>query len=119
MPKLRQGICGLAQAIGTVELGGLKAAPDYRRSEILMKHGRRLFGDIDETGRGDWMGFRPSMPDSLPVISRGVRWANTYFAYGHGHVGLTLGPVTGRLIADMAAGRDPGLDMQPFRIDRF
>lgn len=104
---------------GTVELGGLKAAPDYRRSEILMKHGRRLFGDLDETGRSDWMGFRPSMPDSLPVISRGVRWANTYFAYGHGHIGLTLGPVTGRLIADLAAGRDPGLDMRPYRIDRF
>ncbi len=104
---------------GTVELGGLDAAPDYRRSEILMKHGRRLFGELNESGRSDWMGFRPSMPDSLPVISRGTRWANTYFGFGHGHVGLTLGPVTGRLIADLAAGRDPGLDMRPFRIDRF
>lgn len=104
---------------GTVELGGLEAAPDYRRAEILMKHGRRLFGELNETGRSDWMGFRPSMPDSLPVISRGTRWANTYFGFGHGHVGLTLGPVTGRLIADLAAGRDPGLDMRPFRIDRF
>lgn len=104
---------------GTVELGGLDAAPDYRRAEILMKHGRRLFGDIDETGRSDWMGFRPSMPDSLPVVSRGRRWANTFFAFGHGHLGLTLGPISGRLIADLAAGRDPGLDMRPFRIDRF
>jgi D-amino-acid dehydrogenase len=104
---------------GTVELGGLKAAPDYRRAEILMKHGRRLFGNLDETGRSDWMGFRPSMPDSLPVISRGTRWANTYFAYGHGHIGLTLGPLSGRLISDLVAGRDPGLDMRPFHIDRF
>jgi D-amino-acid dehydrogenase len=104
---------------GTVELGGLDAPPNYQRAEILMKHGRRMFGKIDETGRSDWMGFRPSMPDSLPVISQGRRFANTWFAYGHGHVGLTLGPITGKLIADMVAGRDPGVDMSPFRIDRF
>ena len=67
------------------------ALPPYRRAEILMKHGLRLLGNLDETGRSNWMGFRPSMPDSLPVISRGTRWANTYFAYGHGHIGLTLG----------------------------
>lgn len=104
---------------GTVELGGLEAAPNFARAEVLMKHGRRMFGDLDETDRSDWMGFRPSMPDSVPVISRGTRYANTYFGFGHGHVGLTLGPVTGRIIADLAAGRDPGLDMRPFRIDRF
>ena len=104
---------------GTVELGGLEAPPNYARAEILMKHGRRMFGDLDETGRSDWMGFRPSMPDSLPVISRGKRHANTYFAYGHGHLGLTLGPITGRLIADLVAARDPGVDLTPFRIDRF
>lgn len=104
---------------GTVELGGLDAAPNYARAEKLMIHGRRMFGEMDETGRSDWMGFRPSMPDSVPVISQGGRFRNTYFGFGHGHVGLTLGPVTGRLIADMVAGRDPGLDLQPFRIDRF
>jgi D-amino-acid dehydrogenase len=104
---------------GTVELGGLEAPPNYQRAEILMKHGRRMFGDLDETGRSDWMGFRPSMPDSLPVISRGKRYANTYFAYGHGHLGLTLGPITGKLIADLVAGRNPGIDLSPFRIDRF
>jgi D-amino-acid dehydrogenase len=53
------------------------------------------------------------------VISRGKRHANTYFAYGHGHVGLTLGPITGKLISDLVAGRDPGVDLTPFRIDRF
>jgi D-amino-acid dehydrogenase len=104
---------------GTVELGGLEAPPNYERAEILMKHGRRMFGDLNEEGRSNWMGFRPSMPDSLPVISQGRRHANTWFAYGHGHVGLTLGPVTGKLIADLVAGRDPGLDLKPFAIDRF
>jgi D-amino-acid dehydrogenase len=104
---------------GTVELGGLEAAPNYDRAEILMKHGRRMFGDLNEEGRSNWMGFRPSMPDSLPVISQGRRYANTWFAYGHGHVGLTLGPVTGKIIADLVAGRESGLDLKPFRIDRF
>nr|WP_298688933.1 FAD-dependent oxidoreductase [uncultured Dongia sp.] len=104
---------------GTVELGGLEAAPNYARAEKLMKHGRRMFGEMDETGRTDWMGFRPSMPDSVPVISQGGRFKNTYFGFGHGHIGLTLGPVTGRIISDLVANRDPGLDMQPFRIDRF
>jgi D-amino-acid dehydrogenase len=104
---------------GTVELGGLDLPPNYARAEILMKHGRRMFGELDEKGRSDWMGFRPSIPDSLPVISRGKRYANTYFAYGHGHLGLTLGPITGKLIADLVAGRDPGVDLTPFRIDRF
>lgn len=104
---------------GTVELGGLEAAPNYARAEKLMVHGRRMFGELNEEGRSDWMGFRPSMPDSVPVISQGGRFRNTYFAFGHGHIGLTLGPVTGRIIADIAAGRDPGLDLRPFRIDRF
>ncbi len=104
---------------GTVELGGLDLPPNYARAEILMKHGRRMFGDLNEEGRSDWMGFRPSMPDSLPVIGRGKRYANTYFAYGHGHLGLTLGPITGKLIADLVAGRDSGVDLTPFRIDRF
>jgi D-amino-acid dehydrogenase len=104
---------------GTVELGGLEAPPNYERAEILMKHGRRMFGDLNEEGRSNWMGFRPSMPDSLPVISQGRRYPNTWFAYGHGHVGLTLGPVTGKIIADLVAGRDSGLDLKPFAIDRI
>jgi D-amino-acid dehydrogenase len=104
---------------GTVELGGLDAPPNYRRAEILMKHGRRMFGDLNEAGRSEWMGFRPSMPDSLPVISQGRRFANTWFAYGHGHLGLTLGPITGKVIADLVARRDPGFDLKPFAIDRF
>jgi D-amino-acid dehydrogenase len=104
---------------GTVELGGLEAPPNYARAELLMKHGRRMFGELNEEGRSEWMGFRPSMPDSLPVISQGRRHPNTWFAYGHGHLGLTLGPVTGKIVADLVAGRDAGFDLKPFAIDRF
>ena len=65
------------------------------------------------------MGQRPSTPDSLPVICRTPRHPSAYLAYGHGHLGLTLGAVTGRLIADMAAGRAPLVDMRPYDVQRF
>jgi len=104
---------------GTVELGGLDLPPDPRRNEVLLKHGRRMFGELDERDRSDWMGFRPSMPDSKPVIDRGRRFKNAFFAFGHGHVGLTLGPITGKLIADLVNERKPGIDLKPFAVDRF
>jgi D-amino-acid dehydrogenase len=104
---------------GTVELGGLKAPPDWRRAELLLRHARRWLPGLAAESAERWMGFRPSMPDSLPVISASPRHANAFFAFGHGHCGLGLGAKTGRLIADLVAGRDPGLDMAPYRIDRF
>ncbi len=104
---------------GTVELGGLDAPPDPARAEVLLKRGRRLFGALDDRGRSDWMGFRPSMPDSLPVIGRSLRHRNAYLAFGHGHIGLTLAAITGRLVAALVEGREPGLDLAPYRSDRF
>ena len=104
---------------GTVELGGLDLPPNPGRNEVLIRHGRRMFGELNETGRSDWMGFRPSMPDSKPVIDRGRRFKNTFYAFGHGHIGLTLGPITGKLIADLVNERKPGLDLAPFAVDRF
>jgi D-amino-acid dehydrogenase len=65
------------------------------------------------------MGHRPSTPDSLPVICRSPRYASVYLAFGHGHLGLTLGAVTGRLIADLTAERTPIVDMRPYNISRF
>jgi D-amino-acid dehydrogenase len=104
---------------GTVELGGLAAAPNYSRADVLLERGRRMFPGLKEAGATKWMGFRPSMPDSVPVIGGSPRRRNAFFAFGHGHLGLTLGAITGRLIADLVAGRDPGIDMAPYRVDRF
>jgi D-amino-acid dehydrogenase len=104
---------------GTVELGGLAAPPNWRRAEILLARGRQVFPGLREEGHSRWMGFRPSVPDSVPVISASPRLRNAYFAFGHGHLGLTYAAITGRLIADLAAGRDPGLDMRPYRVDRW
>jgi D-amino-acid dehydrogenase len=100
---------------GTVELGGLSAPPNYARARVLVERGRRMLPGLNEAGRTEWMGFRPSIPDSLPVIGGSDRHGNAFFAFGHGHLGLTLGAVTGRIVADL----DPGLDLRPYRIDRF
>jgi D-amino-acid dehydrogenase len=104
---------------GTVELGGLAAPPNYARAGVLLKRGQRMFERLNDAGKSEWMGFRPSMPDSVPVISGSTRHRNAFFGFGHGHIGLTLGAVTGRILADLVAGRDPGIDMRPFRIDRY
>lgn len=104
---------------GTVELGGLQAPPDWARARILLDRGRHMFPQLNDAGKTEWMGFRPSMPDSVPVISASDKHRNAFFSFGHGHIGLTLGAVTGRVMADLVAGRDPGLDMRPYRIDRF
>lgn len=104
---------------GTVEFGGLDLPPNWNRAEVLRRHARRLFPDLKEDGMERWMGFRPSMPDSLPVIGRSPTYRNAYFAFGHGHLGLTLGAVTGRLVADLVAGKSPTVDPRPFAIERF
>jgi len=65
------------------------------------------------------MGFRPSMPDTVPVIGRSARARNAFVAFGHGHLGLTAGAATGRAIADLAAGRPPAFDVGPFSPARF
>jgi D-amino-acid dehydrogenase len=104
---------------GGAEFAGLEAAPNWRRSEALMTLARRYLPDLDTRGARLWMGNRPTTPDSLPVISRSARQANVFYAFGHGHLGLTLGPTTGRLVADLVAGRIPAIDLAPFSITRF
>jgi glycine/D-amino acid oxidase-like deaminating enzyme len=65
------------------------------------------------------MGYRPSTPDSIPVIGRSSRCDVVVYAFGHGHLGLTLGPITGRLVASIVAGRPPEVDVTPYRPGRF
>jgi D-amino-acid dehydrogenase len=104
---------------GTVELGGLEAAPDWRRADLLLDNARGWYPELDGRAATRWMGFRPSMPDSLPVISRAPRHRNAILAFGHGHCGLMLGARTGELVRDLALERTPAIDLAPFRVDRF
>ncbi len=104
---------------GTAELAGLKAPPYYERADMLVPLAKRLFPGMNETAGERWMGHRPSTPDSLPVLGRSPRFRNAYFAFGHGHLGLTMGGITGQLIADLVADRIGDEDVAAFRADRF
>ena len=105
---------------GSVELANLDTAPNYKRTEAQVKRTQRVFPKLQMNGEIErWMGQRPSTPDSLPVIGRAPQLSNVYLAFGHGHLGLTWGPTTGRLIAALLSGQPTGIDMQPYRADRF
>ncbi|HEV7803880.1 MAG TPA: FAD-binding oxidoreductase [Burkholderiales bacterium] len=104
---------------GQSEFAGIHAEPNYARADILDRHMRRVFPDISPADATKWMGRRPSMPDSLPVIGRATKFENVYYAFGHGHVGLCSGAPTGRIVADLIAGRQANIDVTPYRVDRF
>ena len=104
---------------GTVELAGLDAPPDYRRADALVDKAKRLLPALSASTVERWMGHRPSLPDSLPVIGRSQRAANAFLAFGHGHVGLTAAAPTGEIVADLVAGRTPFMDVSPFSAARF
>ncbi|MGB0632560.1 MAG: NAD(P)/FAD-dependent oxidoreductase [Alphaproteobacteria bacterium] len=110
---------GGVRLVGTVEFGGLDLAPDWRRADILAELSKPFVPGLNLDGAERWMGYRPSMPDSLPVIGRAPGRKNVLLAFGHGHLGLTMGAVTGRLIAELASGGAPDIDLVPFRADRF
>lgn len=104
---------------GTVELGGLAAPPNWKRADILLTQARDLLPGLDTSSPERWMGFRPTLPDSLPVIGPSRVVPDTWFAFGHQHLGLTLAAVTARMIAAMVAGQPSPIDAAPYRIDRF
>jgi D-amino-acid dehydrogenase len=103
----------------SVEFAGLHAPPDYTHIDRLAAGVRRALPSASTVPNSRWLGFRPSMPDSLPVIGRARRHPNCLLAFGHGHLGLTLGPVTGRLVADLLEDRATGIDMAPYEPGRF
>ena len=82
-------------------------------------HAARMLPELAAGNVTQWMGHRPCMPDSLPVIGPSPRFSNVYFAFGHGHVGLCGGAPTGRIIADLVVGRKPNIDIAPYRAGRF
>ena len=98
---------------GTVEFAGLEAPPNPKRWDIMAQRSRAVLPGLKPEMRSTWMGFRPSMPDSLPVIGPSPRHPNVFYAFGHGHLGLTLAAVTGRMIADMVANSAPPVDPSP------
>ena len=104
---------------GTVEIAPLDPAPNFRRAEVLVEKAKRsLFPGLKSTRGSQWMGTRPFMPDTLPVIGPAPGVDNTWLAVGHGQLGITMGPTTGKLVSAMITGRSPVVDPAPYRADR-
>ena len=110
--------CGLRIA-GTVELAGLSAVPNYARADRLNEIAVEMFPDLNTATKSKWMGHRPCLPDSLPVIDRSPKYSNTVFAFGHQHVGICSGGPTGRHVANLVSGRPATIDLSPFSVNRF
>ena len=102
-----------------IEFAGLKIAPDYRNIRNLLPRAKRMLPDLDIREESAWMGFRPSLPDSLPVLGFSSRSNNVLYAFGHQHLGMTLAAITGQIIADLVAGREPPIAVSPYRPNRF
>lgn len=105
---------------GAVEFGGLDAPPNHARTRALYDKAAGLVDGLPAFDSGRlWMGFRPSLPDSLPVIGAASRNPNVFYAFGHGHYGMTQSTATARLVAALIAGREPAIDLEPFSPRRF
>ncbi len=107
------------RAGGTAEFAGIDAPPRYEIAKSVRRHAEALFPGIAGESFSEWMGPRPSHPDSKPVIDRSPKHPNVYFAFGHDHLGLTMGGITGKLISELVTGQTPSVDLAPFRVGRF
>ena len=104
---------------GTAEFAGLEAAPDYRRAQLFAGLAKELFPAMNTEDTVEWMGARPSFPDSLPCIGEAPKLRNLFCAFGHSHYGFGMAPQTGRLVAALVSRTPPNIDLSPYRVDRF
>lgn len=112
--------CGL-RVVGFTELGGLSLSPIKRRYASLRRHAGALLADergLDHSAE-EWMGFRPTLPDSLPVIDTHPDCPAIHFAFGHQHLGLTQAAITAELVSALVMREPPALDLEPYRVTRF
>ena len=120
-PRLRHHAAGKRRCASAARssLAGLQRPPNFQRSKAMLEKAKKFLPGLDAAGGREWMGFRPSLPDSLPVIGRSQNQANVFYAFGHGHLGLTQSAATGRLIRDLVLGQAAAIDLQPFSAQRF
>jgi D-amino-acid dehydrogenase len=104
---------------GTVEMAGLEAAPDYRRSKVTVKRAKEALPNLQCQDFTEWMGHRPALPDTVPILSASAKTKGVFYATGHGHLGLTYAATTARLMGDLITGAKPPVDLHPYRINRF
>ena len=104
---------------GTVEMAGLDAEPDYRRAKVTVKRAREALPNLACEDFTEWMGHRPALPDTVPILSASARTKGLFYATGHGHLGLTYAATTARLMGELITGAKPSVDLHPYRVNRF
>ena len=114
MTPMNQGL----RAVGTVELGGLKNPLSKKRIDYITKCAKELLPQLKEH-KDEWLGFRPTLPDFLPVIGPSLNNKNIIFAFGHHHLGWTLGAITGKIVSNIVADEKTNLDLAPYSSRRF
>jgi len=114
MTPMNQGL----RAVGTVELGGLENPASKKRIEYIIKCAKELLPDLNKHD-DEWLGFRPTLPDFLPILGPSLKNKNIVYAFGHHHLGWTLGAVTGKIVSGIVAGEKTNLDLSPYSSKRF
>jgi len=104
---------------GTVEMAGLDAPPDYRRAKITVKRAKEALPNLRCEEFTEWMGHRPALPDTVPILSASAKTKGLFYATGHGHLGLTYAATTARLMGELISGAKPAVDLHPYRVNRF
>ena len=106
------------RVVGTVEFGGLENPLSKSRVRNLINNAKYMMGDLPEH-EDEWLGFRPTLPDYLPVIGPSKKHKNVFYCFGHHHLGWTLGPISGKIIAGMIAEENTNLNLEPYSSLRF
>ena len=112
--QIEEGI----RAAGTVEIAGLQKDPNPKRLKMIETESRRIIPALGKV-KSTWLGFRPTLPDSLPVIGQSSKDNNVYYAFGHQHIGWTLGAITGKIMTELVNDRKSNFDISPFNPNRF
>ena len=106
------------RVVGTVEFGGLENPPSKSRIKNLINNAKYMLGDLPEH-EDEWLGFRPTLPDFLPVMGPSKKYKNIFYCFGHHHLGWTLGPISGKIVSGMIAKENTNLNLDPYSSARF
>ena len=106
------------RVVGTVEFGGLENPLSKSRIKNLINNAKYMFGDLPDH-EDEWLGFRPTLPDFLPVMGPSKKYKNVFYCFGHHHLGWTLGPISGKIVSGMIAEENTNLNLSPYSSTRF
>ncbi len=109
------------RVVGTVEFGGLENPLSKSRIKNLILNAKDMLNGLpeNEDHEDEWLGFRPTLPDFLPVIGKSKNYNNVYYSFGHHHLGWTLGAISGKIVSKMIIGEKTNLDLTPYSSSRF